>query len=236
MKMKLNEEEANLWKQRYAAKPEYNSSKINDAFGIEYEAELEVNEKTGKMQLRESYSTGFDWFVALAVIFMFGGPLIYYTYLLITELAVHDTSNLVQRIVTIVILLVFGAVCFKLFVINYIKKLIAKHKQKLEDKANGIVTPKKKLTITQIIYKGTIWVFILELTLMVVLAIPEIFFKKVMVPHEYLPYVLLPGAALFALGILISLAIGLGMGTVLFIQMIIKLYKELKEEKEDRHE
>lgn len=236
MKMKLNEEEANLWKQRYAAKPEYQSSKINETFGIEYEAELEVNEKTGKMQLKESYSTGFDWFVALAVIFMFGGPLIYYTYLLITELAAHDTSNLVQRIVTIMILLVFGAVCVKLFVIDYIKKLIVKYKQKLEDKTNGIVKPKNKLTITQIIFKGTIWVFILELTLMACLALPEIFFEKVMVPHDYLPYVLLPGAALFALGALTSLVIGLGMGTVLFIKMIIELHKEFEEKKEDRHE
>ena len=233
MKMKLNEEEANLVKLQHAADPQYQSSKINEAFGIEYEAELEVNEKTGKMQLRESYSTGFDWFVALAVIFMFGGPLIYYTYLLITELAAHDTSNLLQRIVTIVILLAFGAVSFKLCVINYVKKLIARHKQKMEDTANGIVRPKKKISITQIIYKGTIWVFILELTLMAVLALPEIFFEKVMVPHEYLPYVLIPGAALFALGILMSLAICLGMGTVLFIKMMIEVHKE---KKEDRHE
>ena len=135
MKIKLTEEQANLIKQKYAARPEYESSKMNEEFGIEYTAEAEYDEKTGKIHLTETKAIqGFEWFPAIAVIIMFSSMIIYYAYLLVSSIMTSNTSNLVQYIVVLIVLVAFSIPCVNFFVIDYIKKCIAKHKQKIEDR------------------------------------------------------------------------------------------------------
>ena len=76
--------------------------------------------------------------------------------------------------------------------------------------------------------------FIIELGIMAVCALPEIFFEKIIVPHEYLPYVLLPLPIIFAVCMIIVTIISLIIGTNMFIKTMKLASKRL--EKEDKNE
>lgn len=234
MKIKLTEEQANLIKQKCAARPEYESSKMNEEFGIEYTAEAEYDEKNKKIRLTETKAIqGFEWFPAIAVIIIFSSMISYYAYLLVSSIIASNTSNLVQYIVVLVILIAFSIPCVKFFVIDYIKKCIAVHKQKVEDKEKGIVRPKPKMTAGKLIMRIGVWAFIIELVIMAVCALPEIFFEKILVPHEYLPYVLLPLPIIFAVCMVIVIIMSLIMGTMMFIKTMKSASKRLEKEDQD---